>query len=254
MVVNICRSTSALVGFTCVFVLMVNASPDSTGASEDNTAAGPTCNKSATDVEIFLQRALSQGNVSAIMHAMDKYALLEGHVLHACSALANLVSIGAEKKDAVASAGGTSRLLNAMARHQQSADIQAKSCFTLAVLADEDYQNKARIIEGKGINRVIDAMRGHTQDKGVQAECSRVLMSLAVGDDDNRAALVQQGALESLIQAMRLHRLHGGVLAQAWHARHCKHTYNDVDVDVLAVTHIWRRHAQQFALLLPAMS
>ena len=163
--------------------------------------------------EISVRRALAQGDVTALLQAMDTHDWHQGHSRHACSALATFAGTSVNNSEVLASSGGITRLLNSMEQHPAAAEVQASASAALALMARNNTINKARILENKGVVRALQAMRDHGENAEVQIQGCAVLTELAVGDERARADISRAGGIMRVILMLRAHSMHGAVQA-----------------------------------------
>ena len=156
-----------------------------------------------------------RGVVRMIAYAMQRHGDEdESVVLHACTALTNLMHNSLENRSRFLEISGVDLLVRLMEAHKETATIQRQVCWTILTLAGSDDASRDVVASG-GASAIVNAMAHHRTDPGVQQFGCWALGNLALAGEDNRRKLRKVGALEVARMAIEQHAGHGEVLRQA---------------------------------------
>ena len=134
-----------------------------------------------------------RGVVRMVVYAIQRHGDEDESVLlHACTALTNLMHNSIENRARLLEHGGAPLLVRMMDVHKNSAAIQRQICWTVLTLAGSDDASRA-VVEAGGASAIVNAMVQFRADAGVQQFGCWALGNLAMAGDDNRRKLRKVG-------------------------------------------------------------
>ncbi len=98
--------------------------------------------------------------MTAIIAALEEHADDENVLLHACTALTNLLHNSLENRHRFVEGGGIQILVGQMDRYRQSSKIQRQACWAILTLAGSDDVARA-VAMGGACSAVLNAMTEH---------------------------------------------------------------------------------------------